>query len=68
MTRELLRRADGIGTDAPTSEVALQIIYMAESLGLTVIGEGIETEHRRNSCLSAALDTARAGYMRAPFR
>jgi sensor c-di-GMP phosphodiesterase-like protein len=33
-----------IGTDAPTSEVALHIIHMAESLGLTVIGEGIETE------------------------
>ena len=35
---------DAIGTAAPTSEVALHIIHMAESLGLTVIGEGIETE------------------------
>ncbi|MDI1253099.1 EAL domain-containing protein [Thermomonas sp.] len=35
---------EAIGTDAPTSEVALHIIHMAESLGLTVIGEGIETE------------------------
>ncbi len=35
---------DAIGTAAPTSEVALHIIHMGESLGLTVIGEGIETE------------------------
>ncbi len=35
---------DAIGTDAATSEVALHIIHMAESLGLTVIGEGIMTE------------------------
>lgn len=35
---------DAIGTDAATGEVALHIIHMAESLGLTVIGEGIETE------------------------
>lgn len=35
---------DTIGTDAPTSEVALHIIHIAESLHLTVIGEGIETE------------------------
>ena len=35
---------DAIGTQAPTSEVALHIIHMGESLGLTVIGEGIETE------------------------
>ncbi len=32
-----------IGTDAATGEVALHIIHMAASLGLTVIGEGIET-------------------------
>ncbi|MEO6154916.1 MAG: EAL domain-containing protein [Thermomonas sp.] len=35
---------DAIGADAVTSEVALHIIHMAESLGLTVIGEGIETQ------------------------
>lgn len=35
---------DAIGTTAATGEVALHIIHMAESLGLTVIGEGIETE------------------------
>lgn len=35
---------DAIGTDAATGEVALHIIQMAASLGLTVIGEGIETE------------------------
>lgn len=35
---------DAIGTKAVTDEVALHIIHMAESLGLTVIGEGIETE------------------------
>ena len=37
---------DAIGTDAATSEVAMHIIQMAESLGLTVIGEGIETEEQ----------------------
>ena len=37
---------DAIGTDAATGEVALHIIQMAESLGLTVIGEGIETEEQ----------------------
>jgi sensor c-di-GMP phosphodiesterase-like protein len=35
---------EAIGTHAATGEVALHIIHMAESLGLTVIGEGIETE------------------------
>ncbi|MEO5962280.1 MAG: EAL domain-containing protein [Thermomonas sp.] len=35
---------DAIGTKAVTDDVALHIIHMAESLGLTVIGEGIETE------------------------
>lgn len=35
---------DAIGTDSPTSEVALHIIRIAESLGLKVIGEGVETE------------------------
>ncbi|MGV8923665.1 MAG: EAL domain-containing protein [Thermomonas sp.] len=37
---------DAIGTDAATGEVALHIIHMAASLGLTVIGEGIETEEQ----------------------
>ena len=35
---------DAIGTDSPTSQVALHIIRIAESLGLKVIGEGVETE------------------------
>ena len=35
---------EAIGTKSATAEVALHIIHMAESLGLTVIGEGIETE------------------------
>lgn len=37
---------DAIGTDAATSEVALHIIHMAASLGLTVIGEGIESDEQ----------------------
>lgn len=39
---------DSIGTDSPTSEVALHIIRIAESLGLKVIGEGVETEVQAN--------------------
>lgn len=34
---------EAIGTDSPTREVALHIIGMADALGLTSIGEGIET-------------------------
>jgi sensor c-di-GMP phosphodiesterase-like protein len=33
-----------MGTDSATSQVALHIIRIAESLGLTVIGEGVENE------------------------
>jgi sensor c-di-GMP phosphodiesterase-like protein len=35
---------DTIGTGAATSEVALHSVHRAESLHLTVVGEGIETE------------------------
>lgn len=34
---------EAIGTDSPTREVAAHIIGMADALGLTSIGEGIET-------------------------
>lgn len=34
---------EAIGTDAPTREVALHIIRLAHSLGLTMIAEGVET-------------------------
>ena len=33
-----------VGTDSPTGQVALHIIRIAESLGLKIIGEGVETE------------------------
>lgn len=35
---------DTVGTDSPTSQVALHIIRIAETLGLEIIGEGVETE------------------------
>lgn len=35
---------DTVGTDSPTNQVALHIIRIAESLGLSIIGEGVETE------------------------
>lgn len=33
-----------VGTESPTSQVALHIIYIADSLGMKIIGEGVETE------------------------
>lgn len=35
---------EAIGTESPTREVALHIIGMADALGLTSIGEGVETK------------------------
>lgn len=35
---------EAVGTDSPAKDVALHIIRMAESLGLDVIGEGVETQ------------------------
>lgn len=35
---------DTIGTDSATSEVALHIVRIAQSLGLTVIAEGVESQ------------------------
>ncbi len=57
---------EAVGTDSVTSEVALHIINVARTLGLKVIGEGVETEcqaeflHRNEVTLAQGWLFARA--------
>lgn len=37
---------DALGTDAPTNQVALHIIELAKSLGITMVAEGVEHSHQ----------------------
>lgn len=52
----------GLGTDATARAIALAVIRIGQSLGLTVVAEGVETERQRSLLVELGCDVAQ-GYL-----
>lgn len=58
---------DGIATDADDKAIAIAIISLAHTLGLTTVAEGVETEHQLAVLRMLGCETAQGYYFHRPM-